>query len=666
MQTTSLVCCSSNPIFVSPNYHCFQPPLRNRFSHSSSASLPVHLRFNCLQNYRHALSPLHSTATQEIVETSTSGLEFVEVGYISSVHGLQGEICVKPSTDFPELRFSKPGRRWLRQCILGSETIQEVELIEGREHPGQKCWILAFDGIDTVDQAKPLVGSTLLAREGDRPKLDNGEFYTGDLVGMKVVLKETGELVGTVVNVFNSGASDLLHVMLHSSVNMPDGSGKANSAETDFFCHLVWVPFVEEIVPNVDRNRREMMITPPKGLLELNLRIDQRSKKERRQLEWKERKKFQKRLIAAKKKLCEMEQQHVFHGFRLGEKSQTSLLADQIVAVNSKLLQHALQNIKIPSKRWNRTDLINATRSKLMRSTLKISKGCLTPCASEEKAGAHLSLQEKGRLLVSEGKIAMVLVMNDSEKQGRGCDLDSVGSGNIENKPSALLQTLFCDDQRFVKTEDRAAVPLVLVCPAYEIQTLEQLFLNNDHFGFDSKKVWFLEEEKLPVVSNSPEEQKRHKILMKSPWEILQTPVGSAGVISLLSSNNILENLNELGAEYIEICSTSERHIDWYPVLLGFVNSCGADIGIQISEDRKNLEENFNIIFSMNFMKKLTKQINKLEFYGIKKSNSHVEKVDKEWIDVIPSSPNSLEFRSSIYSCLNACGLNKVCVMEIE
>ena len=67
--------------------------------------------------------------------------------------------------------------------------------------------------------------------------------------------------------------------------------------------------------------------------------------------EWKERKKFQKRLIAAKKKLCEMEQQHVFHGLRYGEKEQRSLLADQIVSVNSKLLLEALQNIEKPTKR---------------------------------------------------------------------------------------------------------------------------------------------------------------------------------------------------------------------------------------------------------------------------------------------------------------------------
>ncbi len=47
-----------------------------------------------------------------------------------------------------------------------------------------------------------------------------------------------------------------------------------------------------------------------------------------------------------------MEQKHVFDGLRYGEKSQRSLLADQIVGVNSKLLQQALQNIEMPSKRY--------------------------------------------------------------------------------------------------------------------------------------------------------------------------------------------------------------------------------------------------------------------------------------------------------------------------
>ena len=73
------------------------------------------------------------------------------------------------------------------------------------------------------------------------------------------------------------------------------------------------------------------------------------------------------------------------------------------------------------------------------------------------------------------------------------------------------------------------------------------------YFLFLKSQVWFLEDEKLPVVSNSLGGENTQKILMKSPWEILQTSVGSGGVISLLSSENILDNLSEMGVEYIEV-----------------------------------------------------------------------------------------------------------------
>lgn len=47
------------------------------------------------------------SALQDHVETTSSTSPFIQTGYIYGVHGLQGEVRVKPSTDFPELRFSK-------------------------------------------------------------------------------------------------------------------------------------------------------------------------------------------------------------------------------------------------------------------------------------------------------------------------------------------------------------------------------------------------------------------------------------------------------------------------------------------------------------------------------------------------------------------------------
>ncbi|KAH1048421.1 hypothetical protein J1N35_039205 [Gossypium stocksii] len=666
MQKASLLC-SSNPISSPPAYlHTCRPltaPIRTRFSPSLFVFSSLRLSFNRLHGQRHGFSPLHSTATEEMIEASKNVSSFVEIGYISSVHGLQGEICIKPNTDFPELRFCKSGRRWLKQQVSGKETIKEVELVGGREHPGKKSWILSFSGIETVDQARQLVGSTLLAEEEDRPHLEEGEFYTRDLVGMRVILKETGEVVGTVVNVFNSGANDLLHVMLKSAEPMPNGSEELSSlAEAGDSGPLVWVPFVKEIVPNVDMNRREMLITPPKGLLELNVRSDERSKKERRQLEWKERKRFQKRLIAAKKKLSEMEHQHVFHGFRFGEKSQASFLADQIVSVNSKLLQQALENVEIASKRWTITESLAGT--KLVRNRLRISEKCFTPSTSEEKLGTNFTLQEKALQLISKGKAAVVLDMSDHKNRGKEYDLSLSSSTSRENSETSSLQMLLCDDERLVKAEYRSSMPLVLISPADEIISMKKLFSSNNYFGFDPEKVWFLEEERLPVVS-SLLEQNRHKILMKSPWEILQSPVGSGGVISLLSSDNIVENLAQNGVQYIQVCN-GERYISRSsPLLLGLVNEKEAEIGIQIFEHSEDVEEGFGMVFSIDKMKKLTRQIHKLQFYAIAKPNSHVELVEKKWVHVDPSSPNSYEFYSTIFGCLNACSLDKLCVMEI-
>lgn len=90
--------------------------------------------------------------------------------------------------------------------------------------------------------------------------------------------------MGTVINVFNNGGNDLLQISLDSSFDVLDKNGKPKPEDIEASGQLLLLPFVEAIVPDVDMNSREMHITPPKGLLELNLQFDDRSKKERRQL----------------------------------------------------------------------------------------------------------------------------------------------------------------------------------------------------------------------------------------------------------------------------------------------------------------------------------------------------------------------------------------------
>ncbi|KAF8408972.1 hypothetical protein HHK36_005042 [Tetracentron sinense] len=164
-------------------------------------------------------------------------------------------------------------------------------------------------------------------------------------------------------------------------------------------------------------------------------------------MEWKQRKKFQQRLIAAKKKLCELEQKHVFQGFMYGEKTQRSLLADQIVSVNSKLLQQAMQDIRIPSKRWNLSKFISANSNKLLKNHLRISN----VRGIEDDLEAYHGLQQKGLHLMSKGKVAVILVVDENNNQGKGSGPDIVDFEGVENSSYALLQALLCDDKRFSK-----------------------------------------------------------------------------------------------------------------------------------------------------------------------------------------------------------------------
>ncbi|KAK1258932.1 hypothetical protein QJS04_geneDACA020245 [Acorus gramineus] len=527
------------------------------------------------------------------------------------------------------------------------------------EHAGRGfCGDTAKRGIDGAE-ARQIVGSTLLVKRADRPELEEGEFYIPDLVGMKVFLKETGEPVGTVVDVYNSGASDLLQVMLAASNERVDGSGVVKP-EAGISGPLVWVPFVEEIVPHVDMDKREMLISPPKGLLELNVRLNGTSR-ERRQLERKQRKKSQQRLLAAKKKLSELGQKHILQGLSFGEKAQKEFLVEQIININLKLFQHAVQSVDMPNSRFHLPEFVDGNSTTLLKNALKISHESFILYGKRDKQDKNFELRGRGLHLLSERKAAIILVVDNknSERIGTENDLDGFGKA-VSN---IFLQELL-GFKRFAEVEEQqVSVPLVVICPAGEIKSYQLIFSESICSCFDSQKVWFLEEVKLPVVSILNMNQDAHKILLKSPWEILQSPVGSGGVFSLLSSHNILDGLKDMGVEYIQVCNLSERSFIGHPLLFGLVSTREADIGIRIFDDHD--ERDFNIVLSMKYLRKLTKHTENLIFNAVLKQDSHVEQVDGEWLDIQPESPNSYHFSSSIYSSLDSCPPSNICVLQV-
>ena len=172
--------------------------------------------------------------------------DWLIVGKIVGVQGLQGELRVNPASDFPE-RFTAPGPRWLRSRKGGDPT--EIQLKKGRQLPGKSLFVVRLEGIDNRSTAEALVGQDLLVPADNRPALAEGEFHLLDLVGLQARLTAGGPDLGTVSDLI-SGGNDLLEI------TTTDG-------------RKLLIPFVEAIVPEVKLEEGWLLLTPPPGLLEL-------------------------------------------------------------------------------------------------------------------------------------------------------------------------------------------------------------------------------------------------------------------------------------------------------------------------------------------------------------------------------------------------------------
>jgi 16S rRNA processing protein RimM len=180
--------------------------------------------------------------------------DWIEIGKIVAPQGLGGEVRVYPNTDFPE-RFEEAGTRWMLRP--GECEPQPVELLQGRYIEGKNLYVIKLEGVSDRTAAENMRDCRLFVPISDRPELEEGEFHVIDLIGLSVFMQESGQLIGTVVDLLPSG-HDLLEVKFDPAFDEKK-AGKT-----------VLIPFVMEIVPVVDLENRRIEITPPPGLLSIN------------------------------------------------------------------------------------------------------------------------------------------------------------------------------------------------------------------------------------------------------------------------------------------------------------------------------------------------------------------------------------------------------------
>lgn len=164
------------------------------------------------------------------------------VARIGRAHGIKGEVTVEVRTDEPELRLA-PG------AVLATDpaTAGPLTIETGRVHSGRL--LLRFEGVKDRTAAEAL-RNTLLIADVDPAELpeDPEEFYDHQLMDLDVVLAD-GTVIGRITEITHLPSQDLF------IVERPDGSE-------------VMIPFVEEIVTEIDLDEQRAVITPPPGLID--------------------------------------------------------------------------------------------------------------------------------------------------------------------------------------------------------------------------------------------------------------------------------------------------------------------------------------------------------------------------------------------------------------
>ncbi len=162
----------------------------------------------------------------------------VIVGSLGGSFGVHGEVrlksfCADPAAiaDYTPL-YTEDGRAFAQVVLTG-------QLKNG--------FSARIDGVVTKEDADALRNTALYADRAVMPPLSDDEYYYADLIGLSV-LDTGGATLGTVRNVMDHGAGDLLEIAVPGATD------------------TVLLPFTAAAVPTVDLETGRIIADPPDGL----------------------------------------------------------------------------------------------------------------------------------------------------------------------------------------------------------------------------------------------------------------------------------------------------------------------------------------------------------------------------------------------------------------
>ena len=158
----------------------------------------------------------------------------LEIGQIVNTFGINGYVKVKPFTD-DIYRFDN-----LKNVYIKNKQYE----IEGVKYHKEMV-LIKFKGIDKIEQAEELRNEYLEIDRKDG-NLEEGAYYIVDLIGLEVYA-ETGEFLGKLEDIFNTGSNDIYVVK--------DDKGKQ-----------LLLPAIKEVIKSINLEEKKIIVHLMKGL----------------------------------------------------------------------------------------------------------------------------------------------------------------------------------------------------------------------------------------------------------------------------------------------------------------------------------------------------------------------------------------------------------------
>ncbi|RDW17857.1 ribosome maturation factor RimM [Oceanobacillus chungangensis] len=164
------------------------------------------------------------------------------IGKIVNTHGIRGEVKVHRITDFEE-RFAVGKTVYIEK---ENGTLLELIIVGHRMHKGFD--LIQFEGLNNINDVEQFKGLKLKISEEQQSQLDEHEYYYHEIIGCEVHTT-SGDKLGVIKEILSPGANDVWVVKQEKGKDL-------------------LIPYIEEVVKEIDVEAKKIVIEPMEGLLE--------------------------------------------------------------------------------------------------------------------------------------------------------------------------------------------------------------------------------------------------------------------------------------------------------------------------------------------------------------------------------------------------------------